>query len=307
MRMKTAVMVRRRRCVTTTQTRRFSCRAQGPVPLFLLLLTMALSGCVTSVAPAPVAPRADGGASTPRELIVFAAASLTDAMTELEQLFEAANPGIDVLMNFGGSSRLATQLQEGAPADVFASANETQMANVVDAGLVGDGPHLFASNRLVIITPAANPAGITTPADLAQPGISLILAVPGVPVRDYSAQIIAGLSTPDGLGVDFADAVYANLVSEEDNVRQVVAKVALGEADAGMVYTSDVTPDVADALLTVAIPDAVNVIATYPIAPLTGGNAPDLGAAFVDLVLSDAGRTVLAKWGFGPVHAPADE
>ena len=264
--------------------------------ILLFVLALFVSGCVAGPARTPAT-------DAPRELIIFAAASLTDAMTDLEQIFEAAHPGVDVLMNFGGSSRLATQLQEGAPADVFASANETQMANVVDAGLVVGTPHLFASNRLVIITPAANPAGIETMADLAQPGVSLILAVPGVPIRDYSDQIIAGLSTPAALGADFADAVYANLVSEEDNVRQVVAKVALGEADAGMVYTSDVTPDVADDLLTVAIPDAVNVVAAYPIAQLTGGHAPELGAAFVDLVLSEEGRAVLAKWGFGPVDA----
>ena len=267
--------------------------------LLLFVWAFLVSGCASSVASPGTPPAADA----PRELIVFAAASLTDAMTDLEQIFEAAHPGVDVLMNFGGSSRLATQLQEGAPADVFASANEAQMANVVEAGVVDGSPRLFASNRLVIITPAANPAGIEEMADLARPGVSLILAVPGVPIRDYSDQIVAGLSTPDGLGADFGDAVYANLVSEEDNVRQVVAKVALGEADAGMVYTSDVTPDVADDLLTVAIPDDVNVVATYPIAPLTGGHAPDLGAAFVDLVLSEKGRAVLIKWGFGPVDA----
>lgn len=265
----------------------------------MLLAGFTLSGCV---APLP----ADAGADTPEpaasgELTVFAAASLTNAMTDLEEIFESTRPEVDVLMNFAGSSRLATQIQEGAPADIFASANQTQMTNVADAGLVLDGPYLFASNRLVIITPAGNPADISEMADLAAPDVNLVLAIPGVPIRDYSDQIIAGLSVPDALGAEYADDVYGNLVSEEDNVRQVVAKIALGEADAGIVYSSDVTPDVADELTKIAIPDEINVVALYPIAQLTGGNAPDLAAEFMALVLSDEGRSVLAEWGFGAV------
>lgn len=274
--------------------------ARYTIATLLIALSLVLSGCARPLVLA--SPAAD---DSPRELVVFAAASLTDAMTELEQIFEAEHPGVDVLMNFGASSRLATQLLEGATVDVFASANKAQMANVAAGGLVSAGPYIFVTNRLVIITPAANPAAIQDLADLATPGINLILAVPGVPIRDYSDQILAAVSTPDALGAGFADAVYANLVSEEDNVRQVVAKVALGEADAGIVYTSDVTPDVASDLATVAIPDEINVVATYPIAPLTSGLQPELAGEFVDLARSEQGGAVFAKWGFGPVDAAA--
>lgn len=270
------------------------------VAALLFMLSLALSGCARLLVPTPPV-----AADSQRELVVFAAASLTDALTELEPIFEAEHPGVDVLMNFGASSRLATQLLEGATADVFASANQAQMANVAAGGLVSAGPYIFASNRLVIITPANNPAGIQELADLATPGINLILAVPGVPIRDYSDQILTAASKPDALGADFAAAVYANLVSEEDNVRQVVAKVALGEADAGIVYTSDVTPDVAADLATVAIPDQFNLVATYPIAPLNSGLEPELAAEFVDLVRSEQGGAVFSKWGFGPADARA--
>lgn len=278
---------------------------RGPIAcctivVLLLILSLTLSGCAPPLLSA--SPAAD---DSQRELVVFAAASLTDAMTELEPVFEAEHPGVDVLMNFGASSRLATQILEGATADVFASANAAQMANVAAGGYVSTGPYIFVTNRLVIITPAANPAGIRELADLAAPGISLILAVPGVPIRDYSDQILAAVSTPDALGADFAAAVYANLVSEEDTVRQVVAKVALGEADAGIVYTSDVTPDVIADLATVAIPDDVNLVATYPIAPLNSGLEPELAAEFVDLVRSEQGGAVFSKWGFGPADARA--
>jgi molybdate transport system substrate-binding protein len=282
-------------------------RRQFRVSLWLAALVLVLAGCASPSGTSTGVPAVSSTvlstvATQPTELLVFAAASLTDAMTELEQTFEAAHPGVDVLMNFGGSSRLATQILEGARVDVFAPADHTQMTNVADAGLVAAGPFDFAANRLVIITPRDNPAGIATPADLAQPGVALILAIPGVPIRTYSDQVIAALAADDRLGADFAPAVYANVVSEEENVRQVVAKVALGEADAGLVYTSDVTADVADAVAQVPIPADVNVQARYPIAQLRDAPSPALAAAFIDLVRSETGGAILAKWGFAPVH-----
>lgn len=232
-------------------------------------------------------------------LTVFAASSLTDAFSEIAADFEAANPGTSVTLNFAGSSQLAAQIAEGAPADLFASANATQMQAAVDGGRVAaDAPRTFVSNRLTIVVPADNPAGITALEDLAGGPLLLVLAVPGVPVRQYTDEIVSAL------GSDFAGRFYANVVSEEENVRQVVAKVALGEADAGIVYTSDVTPDIAAQVRQIAIPDAQNVIATYPIAVLNDSPAPDLAQAFVDYVLSDAGQTVLQRWGFG---APPSE
>jgi len=281
-------------------------RPRGPMLVALALLVSLLAGCVPVQPTGSQALPADASQAQneaqpaePSELLVFAAASLTDAYDEIADLFEAAHPEVTVVANYGGSSALATQLLEGGVADIFASANETQMQKLVDAGRVEETPQVFATNRLVVIVPADNPAGIETLADLAQSGIALVLAIPGVPVRDYADKMFEGLAGDPELGAGYADAVYANLVSEEDNVRQVAAKVALGEADAGVVYTSDVTPDIFDDVLQIQVPEAYNVIATYPIAPLKDAPQPETAQAFVDLVLSEEGQSILQKWGFG--------
>ncbi len=233
-----------------------------------------------------------------RPLTVFAAASLSDAFAEIAAAFEAAHPGARVQFSFGGSSALATQIEEGAPVDVFASANLTQMQRVRDSGHIPNRPRVFARNRLVVITPADNPAGIETLADLAQPGLLLVLAAPDVPVRDYTEAMLELMAADPEYGPEFRDAVLANLVSEEDNVRQVAAKVALGEADAGVVYSSDVTPDIAGKVLRLDIPDAFNTLAEYPIARVAGSADPWLGWQFIRFVLSAEGQAILAKWGF---------
>ncbi|MCA9968990.1 MAG: molybdate ABC transporter substrate-binding protein [Anaerolineales bacterium] len=230
----------------------------------------------------------------PRELTVFAAASLTDAFNDLAEAFAAQHDGVDVVLNYASSSQLAAQLIEGATADVFASANGIQMQNVIANGRITPGAEaLFVSNRLTVVVPESNPAGITSLEDLAKPGVQLILAVPGVPVRQYTDEIVAAMPA------DFQARFYANLVSEEDNVRQVAAKVALGEADAGIVYTSDVTPDIANQVRQINIPDAQNVVATYPIAPLADAPHPALAQQFISFVLSETGQAILARWGFG--------
>ncbi|MCL4257381.1 MAG: molybdate ABC transporter substrate-binding protein [Anaerolineales bacterium] len=257
---------------------------------FVLLSALLLAGCG---APA-VAPTADVPAVT-NELVVMAASSLTDAFNEIAETFEAANRGVDVLPNYASSSSLATQLVEGAPADIFASANFAQTTVAADAGRIEGEPTAFLTNRLTIIVPADNPAGIESYLDLANPGLALVLAAPEVPVRDYSDQSIALMGD-----AAFQAAVYANLVSEEPNVRQVATKISLGEADAGIVYTSDVTPDIAGSVLQIPIPDELNVIASYPIAVVEGAPAGSVAQAFVDFVLSAEGQAILAKWGFGP-------
>lgn len=267
----------------------------------LLVLAILLAGCVQPIT-APAAGGADASAAAEQqaELLVFAAASLTDAFDEIAGSFEAAHSGVTIVANYGASSALATQILEGGAADLFASANETQMQKLVDAGSVTETPQIFATNRLVLIVPADNPAGIETLADLAAPGVLLVLAQPGVPVRDYADQMIQALAADAAYGASYADAVYANLVSEEENVRQVAAKIALGEADAGVVYTSDVTPDIAADVLQIEVPDAFNVVATYPIARLAETAQPDLAQAYIDLILSEEGQMMLQKWGFGP-------
>lgn len=254
--------------------------------LLVFLLAAGLPGC---------ADRSSGSGDGSQALTVFAASSLTDAFNELAQAFEAQHPGSEVVFNFAGSSQLAAQLVEGVGADVFAPANAAQMQNVIDAGRVTAGTERwFVSNRLAVIVPADNPAGIGALEDLTRPGVQLLLAVEGVPVRQYTNEVVATL--PAGL----REAFYANVVSEEDNVRQVAAKVALGEADAGIVYTSDVTPDMAGQVRQIVIPDAQNVTATYPIAPLADAAHLELAQRFIAFVLSAEGQAILARWGFGP-------
>jgi molybdate transport system substrate-binding protein len=258
--------------------------------LLCLFMVCCLGGCSSEPA--------EDRAAAPREITVFAAASLSDAFNELAEVYQVQNEGVQVVFNFAGSSQLATQLNEGIAADVFASANTTQMRVAVDGGrIAAETERVFVSNRLAIVVPADNPAGINALEDLAQPGVQLILAVEGVPVRQYTDEIVAAMPA------DFQEQFYNNLVSEEDNVRQVAAKVALGEADAGVVYTSDVTPDIADKVQQIDIPDAQNVIATYPIAPLADAPQPELAQSFIDFVLSAEGQRILSRWGFGPPPA----
>ncbi len=233
-------------------------------------------------------------------LTVFAASSLTDAFDELGAAFEEVHPGVQVVSNYGGSSQLATQILEGARADVFASANEAQMQRLMDANLLEGSPELFARNYLVIIVPASNPAEITSLEDLGKPGVRFLLAVPGVPVRDYADRVIGSLDQDPSTSTFHADQVYANLVSEEDNVRQVAAKVALGEADAGIVYSSDVTPDLAPNVKRIEISASRNMVASYPIGRLAGSAHLTIAQEYITFVLSEQGQAILAHWGFDP-------
>jgi molybdate transport system substrate-binding protein len=232
---------------------------------------------------------------------VFAASSLTDAFNEIAKSFEKANPDADVAFNFAGSSALRTQIEEGAPADVFASANTDHMDALVHAKLA-NAPELFVHNSLTIITPKDNPAGIQSLADLKEPGIKLVLAAEEVPVGGYARDMLKKVEADPTFGAGFSDAVLANLVSNESNVKQVVAKIQLGEGDVGIVYGSDVTPDVAPDLNSIDVPGSQNVIADYPIATLTEADNAEVAQAFVDYVLSSAGQDILQKWGFQPVN-----
>jgi molybdate transport system substrate-binding protein len=239
-------------------------------------------------------------------LTVFAAASLTDAFEELATVYEADHVEVDIVLNFSASSTLAAQISNGAPADVFASANFTQMRNAFDSGRM-QGPALFfAYNRLTLAVPADNPAGIMGLGDLATPGVLIALAAPETPIRQYTDLMFNGfVETSDAA---YLDALQANIVSEEPTVRQVVAKVALGEVDAGVVYTSDVTPDVMDAVLMLPIPEGINPRARYPIAALA--DSPNLERAqdFIRFVRSHEGQNTLESWGFerARLTVPAD-
>jgi molybdate transport system substrate-binding protein len=232
------------------------------------------------------------------QLTVFTAASLTDAFKEMGANIEQANPGTKVTFNFAGSPTLRTQLAQGARADVFASADEPNMQGAQKEGTIASEPRLFVRNQLVTIVPAANPAQVMRLQDLAKPGVKLVLTNKEVPVGNYSRQALAKMSQDAAFGPDFATRVLANLVSEETNVKQVVAKVQLGEGDAGIVYSSDVTPAVRGAVKVLAIPDSFNVIAQYPIAVVRDAPNAAGARAFIDYVLSPAGQAILTKHGF---------
>ena len=236
--------------------------------------------------------------SEPRTLTIYAAASLTDAFTEIGQAFEADHPRVTVKFNFGGSQNLRTQIEQGAPADVFASANAKEMDVLVAGNLVSaNTSKIFLTNQLVVILPKENPAGITSLEDLAEPGLKLVLAAEEVPAGRYARQILENLNSL--YGADYRDSVLANVVSNEDNIRQAVTKVQLGEADASIVYVSDAVavPD----LQKIEIPEDMNVIAEYPIAQLAQAKNSDLANAFIDYVLSPDGQATLEKWGFTPI------
>lgn len=233
-------------------------------------------------------------------LTVFAAASLSRAFEELGGVFEHARPGIVVRFNFAGSQQLAVQLEHGARADLFASADERWMRYTEDRGLLAAPPRLFAHNRLIVIVPAGGSIPVRRLQDLARPGTKLVLAAEAVPAGRYSREVLARMEAAPGFPRGFARQVLANLVSEEENVRAVVAKIQLGEADAGMVYASDASGNAAARLTLLAIPDELNVLASYPIAPLRGARAPGLAKAFVELLLGIEGRRILERHGFVP-------
>jgi len=218
---------------------------------------------------------------------VFAAASLTEAFEEIAATFEDANPGISVRYNFAGSQQLAGALVDGASADVFASADERQMEAVGDAGLLSAPVEVFATNRLAIAVEPGNPLDITGLEDLDDPGLAVVLAAEEVPAGRYADQALSRA------GVDVAP------VSLENDVRSVLSRVGLGEADAGIVYVTDV--EAADGRVEgVEIPEAVNVPARYPIAVPRGARDPETARAFVAAVLGSSGRRVLAEQGFTP-------
>ena len=238
-------------------------------------------------------------------LQVFAAASLTEVFQDLGLNFEAAHPGVAVRFNFAGSQQLAAQIEQGAHADVFASADERWAKALAIKGHFADSTQVFARNRLVVILPASNPARIDRLQDLARRGVKLVLAAESVPAGSYSREVLRRLATDRAFPTDFSERTLANVVSNEENVKAVVTKVQLSEADAGFVYRTDVTPALARLIKMVEIPTDANVLASYPIAvtregAMSKGAASDSGHArdFVAFVLSSDGQAILMKHGF---------
>lgn len=251
--------------------------------LSLAIVLPLLAGC---------SPAGTAGDAT--ELTVFAASSLTDAFTEaIGPAFEGEHQGTTVVFNLAASDALAAQIRSEGTADVFASASGTWMDAVDDDPGVSDRAD-FARNRLVIITPPENPAGIASIDDLGSDGVQLVLATEGVPVGDYAREALANA------GIE--DAAEANVVSNEEDNASVVAKIASGEGDAGIVYGSDISAAAGNEVAAVEIPDDVNVIATYPIAVVSGAPNPELASDFVAYVTGTDGQAALEEYGFLPVN-----
>lgn len=249
-----------------------------------LVLAAGLAGCAGSSAPAGSAGTSSDDAAT--TLTVFAAASLKSSFTELAETFEAQHPGTRVSLSFAGSSDLATQINQGAPADVFASADTKNMDKVTLAGLAEGEPRVFATNTLAIAVPAGNPARVTGFQDLARDGLRLVTCAKQVPCGAAAATVA------DKAGVTLRP------VSEENAVTDVLGKVTSGEADAGLVYVTDVK-SAGGRVDSIPFPEAGAAVNSYPIAALSGAKNQEAAKAFINLVLGSDGQQVLAKAGFG--------
>jgi molybdate transport system substrate-binding protein len=261
--------------------------------LSVLSFAIVLCVCVGS-------SRAQTSARPTGELIVFAAASLTEAFTEIGKRLETGHAGLKILYNFGGSPMLRTQLEQGARADVYVSADAAQMELAKKSGVVQGEISIVVKNRLVVIVPRGNPGKVAMFQDLARPGLKLDLTAPRVPVGSYSRQALSRANA--AYGADFAERALRNVVSEEENVKQVVTKVQLGEADAGIVYVSDVTPKVGTDVVMIPIPDAYNQIATYPIALTQSVRNRAAAEFFINFVRSPEGQAVLQAHNFIPAY-----
>ncbi len=232
-------------------------------------------------------------AQSSQPLLVFAASSLQDAFTDIAATFKKQT-GQEVQFQFAASGLLAAQVGQGAPADVIAVADISNLAALTEKQLLAP-PSIFANNSLIAIAPRNN-LRVKSLHDLAAPGVRLVLAAPQVPAGKYALALLQNLDTEFGAG--FLAKAKQNIVSEESNVRLVVAKISLGEADAGIVYKTDFTAKMRQTLRGILVPKHLNVVAHYPIATIKHDGAHVAAAAFVQFVRSEAGQRILTKWGF---------
>jgi len=244
----------------------------------------------------PVTATAAPSSAASGEVQVYAASSLKGVLVKLKEAFEAANPGVVVTASTDASSALATRIEQGAPADVFLAADTRNPQELVDGGFAAGAMSVFAGNHLAVIVPADSPIAIATPADLAAGGVKIIAAADGVPIAAYTAALVANLAREPGYPKDFAAKVAANVVSREDNVGAIVAKVALGEGDAGIVYATDAVGNTR--IRSVAIPDSANVEARYGAVVVQGSTNAATAAAFLAWLTSADAQAILAEFGF---------
>jgi molybdate transport system substrate-binding protein len=257
------------------------------------LLLFALGSLVALAPPAKARP------PEPKELVVFAAASLREVFENLATAFEKKHKGVKGRLSFAGSQELRTQIEHGARADIFASADEKYLAGLQNIGLAS-APVVFTHNEPVLVVPTANPAGLHSFADLPK-AENIVVGAPEVPIGAYTEALLAAVES--SLGKTFREQVVAHIRSRELNVRQVLTKVALGEADAGIVYKSDART-AKDRVSMIAIPEDVKVVARYSIAVLATAPHPELAKTWIEAVLGKPGQEALAAAGFAPVSAP---
>ncbi len=254
-----------------------------------------VAGCSAAASPAPStsAPSAAAGGLT-----IYAASSLKAVLAQAQTTYQAANPGTTLTISTDSSSALETQIEQGAPADVFLSADTTNPQKLVDKGLTTGALTKFAGNLLTIIAPTANTAGIQTPADLAKSGVKVIAAGDTVPITKYATQLVTNLAAQTGYPAGFATSYTANIVSKEDNVAAVVAKIELGEGDAAIVYVTDAKTSTK--VTTIDVPTAANVPATYSGVVIKASSQAAAAQAFLTWFAGPAGQAILASFGFLP-------
>jgi molybdate transport system substrate-binding protein len=248
--------------------------------------------------PATAPPSHLPGTPAALELTIFAAASLKSVLDEVKAEYEAANPGTTLTISTDSSAALETKIEQGAPADVFMSADTTNPQKLIDRGFATEPLVEFAGNRLTIIVPADNPAGIERPADLARGGVDIIAAGDEVPITKYAGQLVRNLAGQPGYPGGFEAAYAANVVSKEENVKAIVGKIELGQGDAGIVYVTDAAgvPNIR----TIEVPDAANVLATYAGVLVKASSSEAEGRAFLAWLAGSSGQAVLAHFGFLP-------
>ncbi|HEX5467373.1 MAG TPA: molybdate ABC transporter substrate-binding protein [Candidatus Limnocylindrales bacterium] len=239
-----------------------------------------------------------GTSASATSLTIYAAASLKAALTKADATYQAARPGLTITLSTDSSAALETQIEQGAPADLFLSADASDPQKLVDKGLAAGSMTVFARNHLTIIVPKADPAGISTPLDLVRPGVKIIAAGPEVPITRYATQLVARLAKQPGYPADFAAEYAAHVVSQEINVSALVAKVGLGEGDAGICYVTDAKTS--DDVATVDVPDAANVPATYGGVVVKASASQAAAQAFLTWLAGSDGQAILASFGFLP-------
>jgi molybdate transport system substrate-binding protein len=263
------------------------------VPLLLIAATLAVAGCTGTTQPT-------AQQTTPT---VFTAASLTGAFSEIGEAYTAENPDTVVDCAFDGSQALRTQIEQGASPDIFVSANVKHMGALQGGGFMeNDTVTVFLENSLAVIVPAENPANVTSLADLARPGVRLVIGTKDVPFGSYTRQVLDTMAADPAYGAAYRDAVMENVISEETAITTVMPKLTLGEADAAFVYRSDVRPNDRSLVRQIEVPAEYNVVAEYPLGILASSEQKTEAAAFIAFVRGPTGSAVLESYGFDPVQ-----